>query len=144
MKKYDLSQMTYEEARNYFKEKDLAILPIGSVEQHGKQNPLGTDYLIAYRLALEAAKKTEIITLPPIPFGISSHHRHFPGTIYISEAHFKDYVRDVCLSLKRHGVRKILVINGHGGNLCSLMSLARELKREGLLVIIFSGGLYLS
>ena len=137
MKHYDLSKVSYSEAGRYFSENDIVLLPVGSTEQHGKQNPLGTDYLVAYKIALEAASRTGVATLPPVPFGVSSHHRHFPGTIYVSEEAFRNYIRDVCLSLKEHGVRKIVIVNGHGGNLASLLEVARELKHIGMLVVIF-------
>jgi len=137
MKHSDLSKVPYPEAEKYFSYNDIVVLPVGSTEQHGKHNPLGTDYLIAYRLALEAAKQTGVATLPPVPFGVSSHHRHFPGTIYVSEESFRNYIKDICLSLKEHGVRKIVIVNGHGGNLASLLEVARKLKQQGLLIVVF-------
>jgi creatinine amidohydrolase len=73
-----------------------------------------------------------------IPFGVSSHHRHFWGTIYVRPEVLKAYVRDVCLSLKTYGVRKLLLINGHGGNTAALDELARELReKENFFIAIF-------
>lgn len=132
-----LANLTWREAESYFSSNDLAILPVGSTEQHGPQNPLGTDHMIAYALALEAGRRTGALVLPPIPYGVSVHHSHFPGTIWVREEVFKEYVRDVILSLAEHGVRKVVVVNGHGGNLNALLSLARELRREGILVVIY-------
>jgi creatinine amidohydrolase len=132
-----LHEISWTEAKRYFAENDIAILPIGSNEQHGPHNPLGTDHLIARALAEETAKRTGVLCLPIIPFGVSSHHRHFCGTIYISPRTFKEYVKEVCLSLDYYGVRKIVVVNGHGGNLNALAELARELKEQGIFVSIF-------
>lgn len=133
-----LALMSWKKAGNYFSKNDTALLPVGSTEQHGPQNPLGTDHMIAYRLAVEAGRKTGVLVLPPVPFGVSLHHSSFPGTIWIREAAFKEYLRDVMLSLHRHGTRKIIVVNGHGGNLRSLQSLAAELRDDpGILIVIY-------
>ncbi|MGB9714710.1 MAG: creatininase family protein [Candidatus Bathyarchaeales archaeon] len=132
-----LHEMSWVEAKKYFAENDVAILPVGSNEQHGPHNPLGTDHLIAEALAEETAKRTGVLCLPVIPFGVSSHHRHFCGTIYVSPRTFKAYVKEVCLALGYHGVRKIVIVNGHGGNLNALVELARELREKGIFMSIF-------
>lgn len=132
-----LFEMSWPEAKRYFAKNDIAILPVGSNEEHGPANPLGTDHLIAKGIAEETAKRTGVLCLQVIPFGISSHHKQFWGTVFISPKSFKKYVRDVCLSLTYYGVRKIVVVNGHGGNLAALTELARELREEGVFVSIF-------
>jgi len=132
-----LHEMSWSEANEYFAKNDTAILPVGSNEQHGPQNPLGTDYLIAKAIAEETARRTGVLCLPVIPFGVSFHHRQFWGTIYISPRTFKNYVNDVCLALNYYGIRKIVIVNGHGGNLAVLMELARELSEKMVLVSIF-------
>jgi putative transposase len=131
-----LAYTSWKSAGRYFAGSDIALLPVGSTEQHGPHNPLGTDHLIAYALALEAGRRTGVVVLPPVPFGVSAHHSSFPGTVWVREEVFKEYVRDVILSLKRHGVRKVVVVNGHGGNLSALLSLARELRGEGVLAVV--------
>lgn len=132
-----LNEMSWREAKEYFAKNDVAILPVGSNEQHGPQNPLGTDHLIAKALAEETAKRTGVICLPVTPFGVSSHHKQFWGTIYLSPETFKNYVKEVCFSLSYFGVRKIVIVNGHGGNLAALMELARELREKGVFVSVF-------
>jgi creatinine amidohydrolase len=132
-----LHEMSWTEAKQYFMKNDIAIIPVGSNEQHGPQNPLGTDHLIAKALAEETARRTGVLCLQVIPFGVSSHHKQFWGTIFISHKIFKDYVKEVCKSLSYYGVRKIVVVNGHGGNRCALMEMARELREEGIFVSIF-------
>lgn len=132
-----LAYMSWVEAKDYFSRSDTAILPVGSTEQHGPHNPLGTDHLVAYRLAAEAGRRTGVLVLPPIPYGVSIHHSTFPGTVWVGEEAFKRYVGDVVRSLAEHGVRKVVVVNGHGGNLGALLSLARELRREGILVVVY-------
>jgi creatinine amidohydrolase len=132
-----LHEMSWIEAKEYFTKNDIAILPVGSNEQHGPQNPLGTDHLIAKALAEEAAKRTEVVCLQVIAFGVSSHHKQFWGTVYISPKTFKNYVKETCLALNYYGVRKVVVVNGHGGNLDALMELARELREKGIFVSVF-------
>ncbi len=131
-----LHELTWMEAREYFRKNDVALLPVGSTEQHGPQNPLGTDHLIAYALAVEASRRTGVLCLPVIPFGVSAHHRHFEGSIYISPKAFRAYVKDVLLSLASYGVKKVVIVNGHGGNLASLLEVARELRRRRVLFAV--------
>jgi creatinine amidohydrolase len=132
-----LHEMSWAEAKEYFAKNDIAIIPVGSNEQHGPQNPLGTDHLIAKAIAEETAKRTRVLCLQVIPFGVSSHHRQFWGTVFISPKAFKGYVKDVCLSLGYYDVRKIVIVNGHGGNRSALMHMARELREKGVFVSIF-------
>jgi len=132
-----LDEMSWQEAKEYFSRSDTVLLPIGSVEQHGPQNPLGTDYMIAYRLALEASRRTGVAVLPPVPFGVSEHHSRFPGTIWVSEDTLKNYVLDVVRALASHGVKKVIVVNGHGGNLNALRAAALAARREGVLVVVY-------
>jgi len=137
MKKELLQEICWVDAKEYYSKNDIAILPVGSTEQHGPHNPLGTDHLIAEALAEEAAKRTGVLCLPVIPFGVSSHHRQFWGTIFIQPKVFREYIMDTCLSLKYYGVKKIVIVNGHGGNTSSLLELARELRKQGMLVSVF-------
>ncbi len=131
-----LWELSWEEAAAYFQKSDTAIVAVGANEQHGPQNPLGTDYLTAESLAKEVSARTGIMMLPTVPFGVSSHHRQFPGTIAISPVAFRGYVSDVFRSLHLHGVRKVFVINGHGGNTASLMEVAREFREAGEMFIV--------
>ena len=132
-----LHEMSWVEAKEYFTKADAAILPVGSNEQHGPQNPLGTDHLIAKAIAEETAKRTGTVCLQVIPFGVSSHHKQFWGTIYISPRTFKNYVKEACLALNYYGIRKIVIVNGHGGNLHVLLEMARELREKGIFASIF-------
>jgi creatinine amidohydrolase len=132
-----LSEMSWAEAKKYFARSDIVIVPVGSNEQHGPANPLGTDHLIAKALAEETAKRTRIICLPVVPFGVSSHHKQFWGTIFISPKVFKEYVKETCMALHYYGVCKIVIVNGHGGNLSALAELARELREKRIFVSVF-------
>jgi creatinine amidohydrolase len=132
-----LHEMSWSEAKEYFVKNDIVILPVGANEQHGLANPLGTDHLIAKSIAEETARRTGVLCLQVIPFGVSSHHKQFWGTVFISPKTFKKYVEETCSSLNYYGVRKIVVVNGHGGNLAALSELARELREEGVFMSVF-------
>lgn len=132
-----LHEMSWPEAKEYFAKNDIAILPVGSNEQHGPHNPLGTDHLIAKSIAEEAAKRTGVLCLQVIPFGISPEHKQFWGTIIISPETFKNYVKETCLSLNYYGVKKIVIVNGHGTNVDALMHVGYELREEGVFISIF-------
>ncbi|MBX5327908.1 MAG: creatininase family protein [Candidatus Bathyarchaeota archaeon] len=132
-----LHEMSWAEAKKYFAKNDIAILPVGSNEQHGPQNPLGTDHLIAKAIAEETARRTGVLCLQVVPFGVSSHHKQFCGTIFISPKTFKNYVKEACLALNYYGVKKIVIVNGHGGNLHALAELAREMREKGIFISVF-------
>mgnify|MGYP006275436233 FL=1 len=106
----------------------VALLPTGAIEQHGPALPLGTDYLAA-RAVADAVDRSDVVVLPPVPVGVSAHHRQFHGTLAVSPETFADYVAETVESLAGHGVRKAVVVNGHGGNDDALHRAARRLRR---------------
>ena len=99
---------------------DAAIIPIGSVEQHGHHCPLGTDSLIAKTVAREVADKLNAICLPPLWYGVSSHHMDFAGSLTIRPQVLTMLIEDILTSLIHHGIEKVLILNGHGGNTSSI------------------------
>jgi creatinine amidohydrolase len=120
---------------------DLAVVPVGSTEQHGPHAPLGTDFLAAERVAEAGAERLDgdVMVAPPIPVGISREHRQFTGTLWVSPDTFRDYVREVAESLVHHGWNRIVLVNGHGGNAPALGEVAAELSRdEDALVVPFT------
>jgi creatinine amidohydrolase len=125
-----LAEKSWPEAGELFEETDIAILPVGSTEQHGPHNPLGTDHLIAARMAFEVGERTGVPVLPVVPVGVSAHHRQFPGTLWVPPGVFRGYIKGIALAAASHGVRKVLVVNGHGGNTTSLMEVTGELREE--------------
>jgi len=112
---------------------DLAVLPVGSTEQHGPHAPLGTDVLTAEAVAAAGADAYdgEVVVAPAIPVGVAEEHRHFAGTLWVSEDTFREYVRETIESLASHGWNRVLVVNGHGGNVDALRELCGRLSRNG-------------
>jgi creatinine amidohydrolase len=76
-----LNELTWEDVRDYLKDKDIIIVPCGATEQHGPAGPLGLDGYVAIALAEDAARQAEVLSAPPLWYGDSSHHLGFPGTI---------------------------------------------------------------
>jgi len=107
----------------------VGVLPVGSTEQHGPHLPLSTDHLVADRVA-EALDNPRATVLPTLAVGVSDHHRQFHGTLSVSDETFERFVRETVESLAGHGVRKVVVVNGHGGNKPALERAARTLRAE--------------
>ena len=127
--------MTWKEFEVYVDESTVAILPVGSVEQHGLHLPLGLDYLIVdelcRRLVVRAEKEGfKVVKLPPIPYGLSAMWLGNPGTIDISSNSFINYVYDVLRSVMRWGINKLLILNGHAGNSDALRLTASNLIKD--------------
>ena len=111
---------------------DLAVLPVGSTEQHGPHAPLGTDAITAEAVAEAgaAASDDEVVVAPPIPVGVAAEHRQFTGTLWVSPDTFRDYVRETVASLAHHGWDRVVLVNGHGGNVSALREVAGTISRE--------------
>lgn len=125
-----LSDVTWTEADAA--ETDLALLPVGSTEQHGPHAPLGTDSLTAHAVADTAANAYdgEVIVAPPISVGVAEEHRHFSGTLWVSPDTFRSYVRETVASLAFHGWDRVVVVNGHGGNVPALEEVCAVISRQ--------------
>jgi len=96
---------------------DTAILPIGSIEQHGPHLPLGTDWIIVKEIAKRLAEKLDnCYLLPAIPYSNSQEHLGFSGTISLKPSTLAQMIRDIILSLYLHNIKKVIIISGHEGN----------------------------
>ncbi|MWV38731.1 creatininase family protein [Natrialba sp. INN-245] len=127
----DLRAATWTDVRDY--ETDLAVVPVGSTEQHGPHAPLGTDVLTAEAVADAALERTdrEVVRAPAIPVGVAEEHRQFPGTMWVSAETFRRYVRESVESLAHHGFDRVVIVNGHGGNVDALREVGGRLTRSG-------------
>ena len=138
-KKYLLHSLSWTDIKALDKDSTVFLLPVGSTEQHGPQNPLGTDFLIAQYIARKAAEYSSIIyCLPTLPIGVASHHRNFPGTLWLNPDTFQTLVKEVIHSVHYHGFDKIIVVNGHGGNTTSIMLAISEYNdKHDMLCLLF-------
>ena len=135
-----LQEKSWQEAEQLIKDaKGVAIIPIGSIEQHGYHLPVGTDSYVAITLAEAAAEKTGALLVPPVWFGWSPHHMVLPGTITIRPDVLIGLTYDIMASLKQHGVDKVILLNGHRiVNLIWMQIVAEQAQRElGVTVKIF-------
>lgn len=127
----NLGDMSWTDVRDA--EPTVAVFPIGAIEQHGPHAPLRTDLIIAEEMAKEAARRAGALYLPPVNVGVSENHRHFDGSIYISEETMRRIVLETLTSLARHGVEKAIIVNGHGGNTDAINEACRRLYRDDIL-----------
>ena len=122
--------MTWQEVQDLLAKTELILVPIGSLEQHGPHLPLGTDTVLASEIAGRAASKADVPLSPAIPVGFSIEHMNFPGTISLNVETMMRIVKEISESLIRHGFRKILYVNAHGGNSGILQSTMQLLKHD--------------
>ncbi len=125
-----LSEVTWTDAAD--SDADVALLPVGSTEQHGPHAPLGTDAISAEAVAEAGAERfdDEVVVAPAIPVGVAEEHRDFAGTLWVSEDTFRDYVRETVASLAHHGWDRVVVVNGHGGNVGPLREVCARISRH--------------
>ncbi|WP_073758996.1 creatininase family protein [Streptomyces sp. CB03234] len=117
---------------------DVALLPIGSFEQHGPFLPLMTDTVIACAIAREVAAVHPVHLLPPVTISCSHEHAAWPGTVSISAATLYAVVRDIAGSLRRSGIENLVLVNGHGGNYV-LRNVVQESAGSGTRMALFPG-----
>jgi creatinine amidohydrolase len=109
---HDRNWMQIEE---YLKHDDRIVLPVGSTEQHGYLS-LGTDAILAGRVAAEAAEPLGIPVLPTLPFGMAPYFTSYPGSMSLKITTYIEVIRDLLDVLAGQGFRRIALVNGHGGN----------------------------
>ncbi|MBX6320802.1 MAG: creatininase family protein [Rhodospirillaceae bacterium] len=110
----------------------VVVLPVGSVEQHGRHVPVGCDARSAEAVVLRAAegltgREPPVLVLPTLWYGYSPHHMAFRGTVTLQSDTFLRVVQDIVESVLAHGVRRVAIVNGHGGNVSSLDVVASRL-----------------
>lgn len=100
-------------------DRKVVVLPLGAIEQHGPHLPVATDTFVVSQVAIEAEKQLtgDILLCPTLPFGSSHHHLSFGGTISISIATYTQVIIELVESLLEDGFRRIVLLNGHGGNI---------------------------
>jgi creatinine amidohydrolase len=124
-----LEEMNAIQVKEHVNMKTIAILVIGSCENHGDHLPFGSDFLVPFYLARSIAKKLKnVIVLPPIPYGLSIHHIDYQMTMSLSSETVVRVIEDLFTSLIRNGINRIVIINGHDGNIAPLELAARTIK----------------
>ena len=141
--KYLWSELTWPEAEQRLNNMDVAILPTGAIEQHGPHLPLDIDAFDAEYLArkvAEACSDPKPLVLPLIPYGVSYHHDDFKGTISVTNETLAKLVYDIGVNIARQGIKKLLIINGHGDNSPTLNYAAQMINRDANIFVAVDTG----
>lgn len=131
---WDLGNLTITDIREYLEHKDLILVPVASLEQHGPHLPLYTDTITAVEVSRRVAEQVAVLHTPPIWMGYSPQHMHEPGlgrgTITVRSSTLSAVMHDVARSLIHHGFNRIIFINGHGSNIKVVDPVLRQLRYE--------------
>ena len=130
-----LAEYTWPEVEALLKLDPVVVVPVGAFEQHGLHLPLMVDANLAGSVAERAAGEAQaagakVVVTPTVWTGYSPHHRDFPGTITLDDKTFSLVVSQVARSLAGHGFRRIVLLNGHGGNANLLRNVVQSLYYE--------------
>ena len=132
MAEIEWRKLRADQLRDLAKQDAIVILPVGSIEQHGPHLPVEVDSMLGEQVALRtarvaSARGTPVAVLPMLWTGVSEHHMSFGGTITLDLAAYTALAEGICRSLLRHGFRRLVLLNGHGGNENALRCLTDEL-----------------
>jgi creatinine amidohydrolase len=132
MKALILDELIWPELEEILPQVELAVVPVGSCEQHGPNTTYNTDTARAYNFAKMIGERfgNQILVCPPVAYGISNHHMMFCGTITLRCETYINMLKDIAVALHKHGIRRIVYLNGHGGNQDSLGVTVNALKYE--------------
>ena len=124
-----IGDMNAHQIKQKVNDETVALLILGSCENHGDHLPFGSDFIFPLELAKRVAIKFKnLIIFPPIPYGVSSHHKKFYMTMSIGTKTLISIIEDLLESVYNNGVHKILIINGHDGNIAPIEIASRNTK----------------
>ncbi len=110
-----IAEMDWRMVEDWLRGDDRGVLPLGSVEQHAGLS-LAVDMILSERVAVEAAEPLGVPVFPALPFGLAPYFQAYPGSMTLRVETYVAVVRELLDSMKRSGFRRILIVNGHGGN----------------------------
>jgi creatinine amidohydrolase len=110
-----IAGLNWMQVEEYLKHDDRAVVPLGSTEQHAYLS-LSTDSILAERVALEAAEPIGVAVFSVVAYGITPYFMAYPGTISLRVNTYMQIMHDILESLTQHGFKRIVIVNGHGGN----------------------------
>ncbi|MDW0156213.1 MAG: creatininase family protein [Nitrososphaeraceae archaeon] len=132
-----IEEMNAIEVRNMINEKTIAIMVLGACENHGDHMPFGSDFIFPTEIAKRVATKvSNVIVLPAIPYGVSMHHDKFQMTMSFDPETMIGIISDILSSLDHNKIRRVLIINGHDGNIGPIEIAARTMKNKNPEMII--------
>lgn len=125
-----IPDMTWAEVAEYLETNDMVIIPIGAIEQHGPQGPLGTDFLNGTERAKLVAQYTDVLVAPIMNVGNSPYHLDFPGTISVSPETLQQVYFEAVQSMIGQGFKRFLLLNAHGGNSATTSYIVDRINQE--------------
>ena len=125
-----LPHMTWPEVQDLRTRTDMVIIPVAAMEQHGLHLPIGTDFLNGLERAKLVAQKADVLVAPILLPGNSPYHMEFPGTITLSSQTIQQVYFEAAQSLIKHGFRRFLLLNSHGGNQVITRYIADRINQE--------------
>ncbi len=129
-----LGEMPWTEVRDAIAAGATAVLPLGSIEEHGPHTPTG-DYIIIDEITAHAAQRAGDVVAPIVPYGYSEYFRNFPGTITLRESTLAALITDAIECLRGHGFPRIAIVNGHAGNAGIVDFVTRRVRRRHGLIV---------
>jgi creatinine amidohydrolase len=128
---------TWPELEKRLKTTKTVLFPVGSVEQHGHHLGVGADWIQADAIAHRVGEKCGALVLPTLCYGVSGHHKEFTGTLTLSNETYAQVIYEILESLARYGVKRVVFMNGHGGNNTGLTLAAKRVRDDfGMLCAI--------
>lgn len=130
IKAHLLEEMCWPDVEEALKETQIVLIPVGAIEQHGPHLPFVTDALIPEVVCKKVSEKIGCVVAPTVKVGYSPHHMPFKGTITLRTVTFMYILKDYAHCLAKHGFKRIIFVNGHGGNQAVLGQVVNELIQE--------------
>lgn len=129
-----LEKMNYLDVEKYLKTRDTVVIPVGSIENHGKHMPLGTDTMIPHRIAELYSAMSDTVIAPTVNYGATADIVGFPGTISLGVEGLRALLERICDQLYDYGFRHFIILNGHGGNSKSITEVGHHLYAKGAIL----------
>jgi creatinine amidohydrolase len=139
------AELTTEQVADVLERDSVLVLPTGAIEPHGPHLPLATDFIVAEAVSSAvvergAAAGHDVWLLPALGYTKSDEHSRLPGTIWLRYSTLFDTLIDIGASIARTPVRRLLIVNAHGGNSALVEVAAREMRRRFDLQVFFASG----
>ena len=125
-----LEELGWPDIADYLRQDDRLILVVGSCEQHGRHLVFASDVWQPWEIALRVSDRTGVLVAPPLNYGMSLHHLGFPGSLSLRPLTLSSIIVDLLESAYEHGFRRILLLNGHGGNTAPIQTALAEALNE--------------
>lgn len=142
--RHDLAAMTSPEAADAVARSRTAVLPLGSIEQHGPHLPNGTDTMAAELVARAVADRLDAVYAPLSPYGVTPIHAGHPGTVTLRRETYEALLSDVCSQLIALGVRTLVLVNWHEGNIASMNAVATDLQDRHDVTLVAAQACYVA